>query len=153
MIAQTTNYQPTVLVVARGGRYGAFLREALEREGYAVELAHDREHGLRRVLAGGIDLVVLRQRASDAGSARWCRRLAALHRGGYLPVIVLAERERGAPLAVGLADGVAAHLTRPLDVPELLRQVRIWTEARERLRAFYARLLRAVEVSTEATCA
>jgi DNA-binding response OmpR family regulator len=153
MIAQTAHDQPTVLVVARGHQYGTFLREVLERDGYAVEVAPDGERGFQRALAGGVDLVVLHQRGADAGGAQWCRRLAALSRGRYLPVILLAERVRGAPPGAGLAAGVAAHLTRPLDLPELLRQARVWTEARARLRAFYARLLRAAELSAEASCA
>jgi DNA-binding response OmpR family regulator len=153
MIADAIHPHSTVLLVDRDRESGAFLREALEREGYAVELAHDGEDGFERVLAGGIDLVVLHPRASDASSIEWCRQLAALHRRGYLPVILLAERVRGVHPAVGPAAGVAAHLTRPVDVPELLGQVRVWTDARKRLRTFYARLLRAVEVSTEANCA
>ncbi|HEY7062067.1 MAG TPA: hypothetical protein VII06_11350 [Chloroflexota bacterium] len=152
MIAQEAHQPTTVLVVARGRKLGAFLREALERAGYAVELTHSREEGFGRALAGGIDLVVLHERAADAGSARWCRRLAALTRPRYLPVILLAERARGAPSAAGRAAGVAAHLRRPLDVPELLRQVAVWSQARQRLRLFYTRLLRAAE-DAAADCA
>jgi DNA-binding response OmpR family regulator len=153
MIAETLHHRPTVLVVDRSRKLGPFLRQALEREGYAVELAHDRERGFERALAGGIDLVVLRAPEADAGVAHWCRRLAACNRGRYLPVLLLAERVRGAPPVAGLAAGVAAYLTRPLDVPELLRQARVWTESRARLRAFYARLLRGVEAPPEATVA
>ena len=153
MIAQTATDHPTVLVVARGRRYGAFLRQALAGAGYAVDLAHDPVRGLERALAGGVDLVVLQQHQADAASVQWCRRLAVRSGGRYLPVLLLAERARGAPLAAGRAAGVAAHLTRPLDVPELLRQVRIWTATRARLRAFYTRLLRAADAPPEATCA
>jgi DNA-binding response OmpR family regulator len=149
MIAHTTRQHPTVLVAGPGGKSGLFLREALERAGYGVAVAHDREQAFARALAGGIDLVVLHQRAADAGAFEWCRRLAARNRGRYVPVIVLAELACGAPPAAGWAAGVAAYLTRPVDVPQLLRQVHVWTKARERLRTFYARLLRAAEVSTE----
>ncbi len=142
-----------MLVVDHDGKSGALLREALERAGYPVALAHDREQGFVRVLAGGIDLVVLHQRAVDAAAFAWCRRLAARTPGRYLPVIVLAERACAPTPAAGRATGVAACLAWPVDVPELLRQVRVWTEAREQLRTFYARLLRAAEGSTETHCA
>jgi two-component system response regulator ArlR len=153
MIAHAVNHDRTVLLVDRGRQSGTVLRDALKHKGYTVELAQDLERGFERALAGGIDLVVLHQRAFDEGSANWCRRLVALNRGPYVPVIMIAERvPREQPLA-GLTAGVAAHLSSPLDAHELLYHVRIWTEARERLRAFYERLLRAVEVAPEANCA
>jgi DNA-binding response OmpR family regulator len=153
MIACANYPDATVLVVDCDRESGAFLRGALERAGYAVELAHDREAGFKRALAGGIDLVVLHQQASDAGSFAWCRRLARRHRALYLPVILLTEQVRGEYPATGLAAGVSSCLTKPPNAEELLGQVRTWTDARERLRRFYARLLHAVEAPTAANCA
>jgi len=139
----------TVLVVDHNLMTGALLQAALEREGYAVELARDREQGFERIEAGGIDLVLLDQQSPDSGGAEWCRRLRARSRELYLPIIMLSETVRAAQPVASLAAGVAYYLTKPFDLPELLHQVRVWTQARARLRAFYARLLRAAEEPVE----
>jgi DNA-binding response OmpR family regulator len=152
-MARASVPRSTVLVVDHNLMTGALLRTALEREGYAVELARDPEHVLERIEAGGIDLVLLDQRAPDSGGFEWRRRLRARSRELYLPVIMLTERVRAAHPVASLAAGVAYYLTKPFDLPELLHQVRVWTQARERLRTFYARLLRAAEGPTESDCA
>jgi len=145
IMARAVAPRSTVLLVDDNLLTGALLQAALEREGYAVELACDREHGLERVQAGGIDLVVLDQPSSETDDLEWTCRLGARNRGLYLPVIMLGERVRAAHPVASLAAGVAHYLTKPFNLSELLEQVRVWTQARERLRTFYARLLRAAE--------
>src|SRR5215831_6464373 len=48
-----------VLVAEDKPRMARFLKRALQREGYAVELACDGEQALSMGLAGGVDLMVL----------------------------------------------------------------------------------------------
>src|SRR5262249_3468633 len=149
IMARAVVSRPTVLVVDHNLMTGALLQAALEREGYAVELARDPERGLERIPAGGIDLVLLDQPSSDPGGLNWVRRLGARKRGLSVPVIMLGERMRAAHPVASLAAGVAYYPTKPFDLPELLAQVRIWTQARERLRTFYARLLRAAAEASQ----
>jgi len=140
--------RPTVLVVDHHLMTGALFQAALEREGYAVELARGREQAFARIQAGGIDLVLLEQPSSDADGLNWVRRLGARKRGRYLPVIMFGERVRAAHPVARPAGGVAYYQPKPFDLPELLEQVRAWTQARKRLRTFYARLLGAAEQSS-----
>ena len=48
-----------VLVVEDEARIRAFLAQAFEVEGFAVDVVEDGEHGLERALAGSYEFVIL----------------------------------------------------------------------------------------------
>jgi len=98
------------------------LARALRREGYAVEVQGEGAEVLRRVLAGGIDLVVLDLGLPSMDGLEVCRRLRA--EGRSLPVMVLTARVEEVDMVVGLDAGADDYVTKPFRLGELLARVR-----------------------------
>jgi len=98
------------------------LARALRREGYEVETRANGDDVLRRVLDGGIDLVVLDLGLPVMDGLEVCRRLRA--EGRSLPVLVLTARAEEVDLVVGLDAGADDYVVKPFRLAELLARVR-----------------------------
>lgn len=98
------------------------LARALRREGYEVETKANGDDVLRRVLSGGIDLVVLDLGLPVMDGLEVCRRLRA--EGRSLPVLVLTARAEEVDLVVGLDAGADDYVVKPFRLAELLARVR-----------------------------
>ena len=99
-----------ILVVEDERKVASFIRQGLEEEGYAVELAADGATALD-LLTGGppYDLVVLK---------------AARAKGVQTPVLLLTARDTVADKVAGLDQGADDYLTKPFSFDELLARVR-----------------------------
>jgi DNA-binding response OmpR family regulator len=98
------------------------LARALRREGYEVETKANGDDVLRRVLDGGIDLLVLDLGLPVIDGLEVCRRLRA--EGRSLPVLVLTARAEEVDLVVGLDAGADDYVVKPFRLAELLARVR-----------------------------
>jgi DNA-binding response OmpR family regulator len=98
------------------------LARALRREGYEVETRANGDEVLRRVLDGGIDLLVLDLGLPIIDGLEVCRRLRA--EGRSLPVLVLTARAEEVDLVVGLDAGADDYVVKPFRLAELLARVR-----------------------------
>jgi DNA-binding response OmpR family regulator len=98
------------------------LARALRREGYEVETTANGDEVLRRVLDGGIDLLVLDLGLPIIDGLEVCRRLRA--EGRSLPVLVLTARAEEVDLVVGLDAGADDYVVKPFRLAELLARVR-----------------------------
>ena len=97
------------------------LRNNLEIEGYAVEVAGDGEAGLERGHAGSPDLVILDLMLPKMDGFRV---LQSLRRGGVeTPVLVLTARGEEADLVRAFRLGADDYLTKPFGILELLARV------------------------------
>lgn len=112
-----------ILVVEDERKVASFIRQGLEEEGHAVEVAGDGEEALELALGGPpYDLIVLDlmlPRRDGFGVLRTLR-----GRGVATPVLVLTARDSVADKVAGLDLGADDYLTKPFAFEELLARVR-----------------------------
>jgi two-component system OmpR family response regulator len=100
-----------VLVVDDEVRFAQSLQRGLRAEGFAVDLAHDGEAGLRLALTGGYDAVVLDIMLPGLSGYRVTQRLRA--EGCDVPVLMLSAKDGEYDQADGLDLGADDYLTKP----------------------------------------
>ena len=111
----------TILVVDDDAHMREVTQYALEREGYAVELATDGAAGLARAQEGGVDLVVLDIMMPELDGLEVCRRL---RHEGDVPIIFLSSKGDEVDRIVGLELGGDDYLAKPFSPRELVARVR-----------------------------
>ena len=120
--AGTHTGQPRILVVEDDPGTGELVRQALEANGYRVEIATDGEAALKRVRDERPSLVILDVMLPGLDGFTVVERLKAVGSdSGSVPILMLTimdEPERAARL------GVDAYLRKPFDTDDLLRRVR-----------------------------
>jgi DNA-binding response OmpR family regulator len=114
-----------VLVAEDKPRMVRFLQRALEREGYAVEVAFDGEQALCMGLSGGLDLLVLDVMLPRRDGFDVIRNLRAARQ--MLPTIMLTARDAMCDIVRGLDLGADDYLTKPFALDVLLARVRALT--------------------------
>jgi DNA-binding response OmpR family regulator len=100
-----------VLVVDDEVRFAQSVQRGLRAEGFAVDVAHDGEAGLRLALAGGYDAVVLDIMLPGLSGYRVTQRLRA--EGCDVPVLMLSAKDGEYDQADGLDLGADDYLTKP----------------------------------------
>jgi DNA-binding response OmpR family regulator len=114
-----------VLVAEDKPRMARFLQRALQREGYAVELAFDGEQALSMGLSGGLDLMVLDIMLPRRDGFDVIRNLRAAKQ--MLPTIMVTARDARSDIVRGLDLGADDYLTKPFALDVLLARVRALT--------------------------
>jgi DNA-binding response OmpR family regulator len=110
-----------ILIVEDNADLALGLRNNLEIEGYAVEVAADGPAGLRRALDGSPDLVILDVMLPGMDGFRVLRALREEKR--TMPVLVLTARGEEADKVRGLKLGSDDYVTKPFGLLELLARV------------------------------
>jgi DNA-binding response OmpR family regulator len=104
-------------------KVASFIRQGLEEEGHAVEVADDGETALDLIVAGPpYDLVVLDVMLPKRDGFAILRAMRG--RGVKTPVLVLTARDSVADKVAGLDVGADDYLTKPFAFEEFLARVR-----------------------------
>jgi DNA-binding response OmpR family regulator len=112
-----------ILVVEDERKVANFIRQGLEEEGHAVELAADGTSALELLLAGvAYDLVVLDILLPRCGGLSVLKTTRS--RGVKTPVLVISARDSTADKVAGLDLGADDYLTKPFKFEEFLARVR-----------------------------
>jgi two-component system, OmpR family, response regulator len=121
-----------VLVVEDETKMASLLRRALEREGYAVDVAGTGEDALWLGTENDYDAVVLDVMLPPPDGFEVCRKLRA--RGRWAPVLLLTARDAVEDRVAGLDAGADDYLAKPFSFAELYARLRALTRrgARER---------------------
>jgi DNA-binding response OmpR family regulator len=114
-----------VLVAEDKPRMARFLERALQREGYAVEVATDGEQALCMGLSRGLDLMVLDVMLPRRDGFDVIRNLCAAKQ--MLPTIMLTARDAMSDIVRGPDLGADDYLTKPFALDVLLARVRALT--------------------------
>ena len=93
----------------------------LRAEGYQTEVARDGQTAVDRVVAGGIDLVLLDVMMPVMGGVT---ALARIREVSNVPVILLTARAEDADKIMGLNVGADDYITKPFNPAELIARVR-----------------------------
>jgi len=110
-----------VLVVEDEESIRLGLRDVFAYRGYAVETAETGETGLRELLSGGFDLVVLDVMLPELSGFDVCRKARA--KGATLPILMLTAKGSEDDVVEGFQSGADDYVTKPFSVRELLARV------------------------------
>jgi DNA-binding response OmpR family regulator len=98
------------------------LKDNLEMEGYAVDLAGDGEEGLTKIKSGNYDLILLDIMLPKISGFDICKNVRAA--GLKTPIILLTARGEEIDKVLGLELGADDYITKPFSVRELLARVK-----------------------------
>jgi two-component system, OmpR family, response regulator len=111
-----------VLVVEDEADLARALRQALEEDGYAVDVARDGQSAFVAAKGCDFDAIVLDLMIPRLDGWGVLRKLRA--EGRAMPVLILTARDTVADKIRGLDEGADDYLTKPFDIEELLARVR-----------------------------
>ena len=111
-----------VLVVEDDVDLADLLRRALQREGYAVDVAADGDGALWSAQENPYDVIVLDVTIPAPDGFAVVRTLRG--RGNWTPVLMLTARDGVDDRVLGLDSGADDYLTKPFAVSELAARVR-----------------------------
>lgn len=110
-----------VLVVEDEADLARTLRQALEEDGFAVDVARDGESGLYSAEGVDYDALVLDLMLPKMDGWQVLRKLRAKKK---TPVLILTARDAVGDKVKGLDSGADDYLTKPFQLSELLARVR-----------------------------
>jgi DNA-binding response OmpR family regulator len=111
-----------ILVVEDEPTIATGLKDDLEVEGFAVEVADDGVMALGRILEGKFDLVLLDLMLPGMDGFDVCRE--ARLKGDRTPVIMLTAKGQEVDKVVGLEIGADDYITKPFSRRELLARIK-----------------------------
>ena len=112
----------TILIIEDDPGISMAIRDELEFEGFAVEVAQDGLIGMESVLRSPPHLVVLDLMLPDQNGFEICRDIRK--RGIATPVIILTARGHEADKIRGLELGADDYITKPFSLAELVARIR-----------------------------
>jgi DNA-binding response OmpR family regulator len=110
-----------ILVIEDNADLAYGLRNNLEIEGYAVEIANDGAKGLRRARESRPDVIVLDLMLPELDGFRVLRELRASNL--TMPVLILTARGEESDKVRGLKLGADDYVTKPFGLLELLARI------------------------------
>jgi two-component system, OmpR family, response regulator RegX3 len=113
--------KPRVLVIENEESISEPLAEALEREGFAAEVAESATRGMEMFRARSPELVLLDVMLPDGDGREVLRDIRAISR---VPVVMLTARGEESDKIVGLELGADDYVTKPFSAKELVARMR-----------------------------
>ena len=104
------------------------LQEMLEPTGVQIVLANNGQEALDAVQAESFDLVLMDMQMPVMGGIEATVRIRELPAAHSLPIIAVTANAMEEDKDKGLAIGMNAYLTKPIDPAELLRVLRVWMD-------------------------
>ncbi|XOV91775.1 MAG: response regulator transcription factor [Bacteroidota bacterium] len=112
-----------ILIVEDEIGIAAFLKQGLEEESFAVDVANDGKKGLELALSGNYDLLLLDWMLPGLSGIEICRQF----RKDYeeTPIIFLTAKDTTDETVFGLQAGANDYIKKPFHFEELLERVRV----------------------------
>ena len=98
------------------------LKEGLEDEAYAVDVAHDGDEGYRMATADEYDVIILDVMLPEMNGYEVCRALRK--DGNQTPILMLTARDAERDIVEGLDMGADDYLAKPFSFEVLLARLR-----------------------------
>lgn len=110
-----------ILVVEDNLRLADTLQEALVKENYIVDVAHDGKTGYEHAVSGIYDLMILDVMLPRMNGYEVLARLRA--EGQELPVLILTAKTELEDKITGFESGADDYVTKPFELRELLMRI------------------------------
>ena len=114
-----------LLIVEDERKISAYLKRALEEQGYAVDAAYTGREALDRAQFAQYDVIVLDILLPGMDGITVCRQLRA--QGNLSPILMLTARDTVDDRVAGLDAGADDYLVKPFALRELLARIRALT--------------------------
>jgi two-component system, OmpR family, response regulator len=111
-----------ILVVEDDRKVARFIRQGLEEEGHAVDVAPDGEEGAMLAHVNPYDVLVLDVQLPKKNGLQLAAELR--REGATVPILMLTARDTTEDVVRGLDSGADDYLTKPFAFDELLARVR-----------------------------
>ncbi|HNB53176.1 MAG TPA: response regulator transcription factor [Anaerolineales bacterium] len=111
-----------LLVVEDEQKISAYLKRALEENGYAVDAVYDGRAALAWTESVNFDMIILDVMLPELDGLAVCRELR--RRGNQTPILMLTARDTVDDRVDGLDAGADDYLVKPFALRELLARVR-----------------------------
>lgn len=111
-----------ILIVEDEHKIAQALKEGLEQESYAVDVAYDGEAGLNTALNDEYDLIILDVMLPKLNGLDVCRQIREA--GQHTPVLMLTARGQNRDIVQGLDTGADDYLPKPFSFEVLLARLR-----------------------------
>lgn len=112
-----------ILVVEDEKGIAGFIRDGLQEEGFAVDIALDGVKGLELAQVNDYDLLLLDWMLPGLSGVEICRQYRK--GGGAAPIIFLTARDTVQDAVFGLEAGASDYIRKPFQFEELLARVRV----------------------------
>lgn len=112
-----------ILIIEDEPGIARFLKQGLEEEAYAVDVAETGPAGLAQALAQPYDLLLVDWMLPGLTGLEVCRQLRALHYP--TPIIFLTAKDAVQDTIAGLQAGANDYIKKPFHFDELLERIRV----------------------------
>ena len=111
-----------VLLIEDDVTIARLLKEGLEDESYAVDVANDGSEGYRTAVADEYDVIILDIMLPEMNGYEVCRALR--NDGNKTPILMLTARDTERDIVEGLDTGADDYLAKPFSFDVLLARIR-----------------------------
>ncbi len=111
-----------ILLIEDDTTIAAAIKEGLEDEAYAVDVAHDGDEGYRTAHADDYDIIILDIMLPSKNGYQVCQELRA--EGNTTPILMLTAKDQHQDIITGLDTGADDYLPKPFHFEVLLARVR-----------------------------
>ena len=112
-----------ILIVEDEQGIAAFLKQGLEEESYAVDVALDGNNGLHLALSGEYDLLLLDWMLPGISGIEITRQFRKVH--PQTPIIFLTAKDTVEETVFGLQSGANDYIKKPFSFDELLERIKV----------------------------
>jgi two-component system, OmpR family, copper resistance phosphate regulon response regulator CusR len=116
-----------ILVVEDEPGISNFLKQGLEEESFAVDVAENGKLGLELALTGNYDLLLLDWMVPGISGIELTRQFRKLY--PHVPIIFLTAKDTVDETVFGLQSGANDYIKKPFHFEELLVRIRVQTRA------------------------
>lgn len=118
-----------ILVVEDEPGIAGFLKQGLEEEGFAVDVATDGKEGLEMALSGVYEILLLDWMIPGVSGVELCRKFRKEF--PTIPVIFLTSKDTVEDVIFGLQAGANDYIKKPFHFEELLERIRVQLRTKE----------------------
>jgi DNA-binding response OmpR family regulator len=112
-----------ILIVEDEPGIAAFLKQGLEEESYAIDVADDGKQGLQMALSGEYDLLLLDWMLPGLSGIEICRQFRKVF--AETPIIFLTAKDTLDETIFGLQSGANDYIKKPFHFEELLERIKV----------------------------